>query len=67
MIKWPNKAIMVVCKAQELLQFFNTSRGGLVFHRLYFLLIYLQFTLIHYISGLFYLRDAKSTFIYFGI
>ena len=62
MSKGTNKPVIVVSKAQELVQFFNACRGRLVFYRLHFLLIHLQFARAHYISKILYLRLAKLNF-----
>ena len=66
MSKRPNKPIVVVGKAQELLQFLDACRGRPVLYELYFLLIYLQLAIAHYISEVLYLRLAKFIFPNFG-
>ena len=65
--KGPNKPVIVVGKAQELLQFLNAYRGRLVLYRLHFLLIYLKFARTYYLPKVFHLRLDKFTFLYFSI
>ena len=65
MSKGPNKPVLIAHKAQELLQFLDTHRGRPVFHRIHFLLIYLQYARAHNMSKIFHLRLAKFTFFIF--
>ena len=55
MNKGPNKHVIILGKAQELLQFLDAGRGRPVLHRLYFILVHLQFARAHNVSEIFHL------------
>ena len=65
--KGPNKPVIVVGKAQELLKFLDNCRSRKVLHRLYFLFIHLQFSRARNMSKKLYLKLAKNLLFHFGI
>ena len=67
MIKGPNKPIIIVGKAQELLQLLDNYRGRPVLCRLQFLLIHFYFTRVHSTLEIFHLKLAKFKSFHLGI